>query len=170
MITFVSAPETPFDSLVSFIFFPPFTTDFSCCPPKVKLPCFCMRHSQPLNATCECLWAYKYALRGKEKVKLSYWIDWAFMKLKRALPSRLLECGKWLPDISDVPYGTQPWGSLPYSQVLSCCPAGTIQLLHLLWVEQGGLILPLTTLHMHAFDFIEIIAQLFYMVSYFALL
>lgn len=31
-----------------------------------------------------------------------------------------------------------------------------------------GFILPLTALHMHVFDFIEIIAQLFYTVSHFA--
>lgn len=55
-------------------------------PLKVKWSCFCTRHSQPLTAACERLWAYKCALRGKEKVKLSYWIDWAFMKLKCALP------------------------------------------------------------------------------------
>lgn len=64
-----------------------FTMDFSCCPPKVKLPCFGMRYThslwmQPVNACgpINVLW------KGKEKVKLSYWIDWTFMKLKRALP------------------------------------------------------------------------------------
>lgn len=41
-----------------------------------------------LNAARERLWAYKCALkRGKRNLKLSYWIDWTFMKLKCALPS-----------------------------------------------------------------------------------
>lgn len=123
--------------LALFLLFFPFSTDFSCCPPKVKLPCFSTRHSQPLNTACECLWAYKCAPRGKEKVKLSYWIDWTFMKLKCALPpasshvemtSRHLQRPVWNTAVR-IP---------TFSQVLSCCPAGTIQLLNLLWVEQEG--------------------------------
>lgn len=66
--------SVPFSNQLCFLYFAPFPTGFSCCPPpqKVKLPSFCMRHSQPLNIACECLWAYKCAMRGKEKVKLSY--------------------------------------------------------------------------------------------------
>lgn len=86
---------------------------------------------QPANACgpINVLW------EGKEKVKLSYWIDWTFMKLKHALPptsshvemtSRHLQRPVWSTAVR-IP---------TFSQVLSCCPAGTIQLLNLLWVEQ----------------------------------
>lgn len=74
--------------------------------------------------------------KGKRNLKLSHWIDWTFMKLKCALPP--LHMLKWLPDICSIPNGAQPWGSLPYSQVLSYCPAGTVQLLSLLWIEREG--------------------------------
>lgn len=88
---------------------------------------------QPANACgpINVLW------EGKEKVKLSYWIDWTFMKLKCALPpasshvemtSRHLQRPVWNTAVR-IP---------TFSQVLSCCPAGTIQLLNLLWVEQEG--------------------------------
>ena len=137
-------------------------------PPEVKLPFFCMRHSQPLNAACERLWPCKCALRGKEKVKLSYWIDWTFMKLKCALPpasshvemtSRHLQRPVWNTAVR-IP-------TLQSGAELLPCRHNSI--VKSLMSRAGGFNLPLTISHMRVFDFIGIIAQLFYTASYFVI-
>lgn len=145
--------QFPFQtSFVSFILLPFLQASAVAPPPqKVKLPSFCMRHSQPLNVACECLWAYKCAMRGKEKVKLSYWIDWTFMKLKCALPhtptpfshvemtSRHLQRPVWNTAVR-IPTLQSGAELLPWRHD---------SIVKSLMNRTGGFILPLTTFHVH---------------------
>lgn len=134
--------QKPAFDYLCFLYFLPLLQLSAVAPSKVKLPCFFVWGTvclwmQSVNACgpINVLW------EGKEKVKLSYWIDWTFMKLKCALPStppptflhvemtsRHLQRPVWNTAVR-IP---------TFSQVLSSCPAGTIQLLNLLWVEQEG--------------------------------
>lgn len=144
--------QFPFQtSFVSFILLPFLQASAVAPHPKRwNYPAF-VWGSQPLNVACECLWAYKCAMRGKEKVKLSYWIDWTFMKLKCALPhtptpfshvemtSRHLQRPVWNTAVR-IPTLQSGAELLPWRHD---------SIVKSLMNRTGGFILPLTTFHVH---------------------